>query len=174
MEETGNEKIKIYQKGEKVLREKAKNVPVSEIKSKKIKAILKKMAEAVAENEEAVAVAAPQIGESRRIFLISKWALNSEKEKKEFEGQNIVFINPKIIKESQKKKSVPESCLSAPNLMGVVDRAEKIKVEAYDENGEKFERGASGFFAQAIQHEIDHLDGVLFIDKAENLQKYKK
>jgi len=159
-------KIKIYQKGEKVLRKKAKEVRVSEIKSARIQKIIEKMKTALLQSEEAVAVAAPQIGESLRITVISEWALepNSTKPKNEF--KIFVFINPKILKTSKKQVLYPEGCLSAPELYGNVERAEKVKVSAYDEQGKKLTRGASGVLAQAIQHEIDHLNGVLFIDKA--------
>jgi peptide deformylase len=121
------------------------------------------------ENDEALAVAAPQIGESWRITVISEWALSPNTENLKTEFKNMVFINPKIIKTSKTKKLFPEGCLSTPNLYGNVQRAEKIKVESYDKNGKKFQRGASGLLAQTIQHEIDHLNGTLFIDKASNL-----
>ncbi len=67
-----------------------------------------------------------------------------------------------------------EGCLSVTKIYGTIKRFEKVKVEAYDEKGKKFTRGASGLFSQVIQHETDHLNGFLFIDKATNLQKYEK
>lgn len=160
-----NQKVKIFQKGEKILKEKAKEVPVEEIKSKKFQTIIKKMEKAVWENDDALAVAAPQVGESWQITVISEWALNTESQKPKTEFKNMVFINPQIIKTSKDKKIFPEGCLSAPNTFGNVARAEKVKIEAYDENGKKFIRGASGLFSQTIQHEIDHLNGILFIEK---------
>ena len=169
-----NSKIKIFEKGEKVLREKAKEVPAQEIKNKKFQKIIQKMEQVIAENEEAVAVAAPQIGEGWRIFAISEWAKNSEARKERKEFKNVIFINPKIIKTSQRQKSMPEGCLSTPSLFGTTKRAEKIRVEALDENGKKFTRSASGLFAQALQHEIDHLNGILFVDGATGLSKIEK
>ncbi len=168
-----NNKIKIYQRDEddEVLREKSKEIPVDEITSKKFQNIIKKMEQVIAEIDEALAVAAPQIGENWRITVISEWALNPASNKKEEEFKNMVFINPKILKTSKDKKFYPEGCLSAPDMFGEVERAEKIKVEAYNEKGEKFTRGASGLLAQTIQHEIDHMDGILFVDKAKNLSK---
>ena len=118
-----------------------------------------------------MAVAAPQIGENWRITVISEWTLNPTSDKKKTEFKNIVFINPEIIKTSKDKKLYPEGCLSAPDLFGKVERAEKIKVTAYNEKGEKLTRGASGLLAQTIQHEIDHMNGILFIDKVKNLKK---
>ena len=82
-----------------------------------------------------------------------------------------VFINPKITKISKKKQAVKEGCLSVIGVFGAMQRAEKVTVEAYNEKGEKFSRGASGLLAQIIQHEMDHLNGILFIDTATNLEK---
>ncbi len=168
-----NKKIKIYQRGtnDDVLKEKSKEVPVDEIVSEKFQNIIKKMEQVILENDEALAVAAPQIGENWRITVISEWTLNPTRDKKKTEFKNIVFINPEIIKTSKDKKLYPEGCLSAPEVYGEVSRAKKVKVEAYNEGGGKFIRGASGLLAQTLQHEIDHLDGILFIDKAENLKK---
>lgn len=163
--------VKIFQKGEKVLHEKAKEISVAEIKSGKIQKIIKQMEKAIFENAEALAIAAPQIGEGLRIFVISEWTLNPKSEKPKTEFKNFVFINPKIVKTSKKKAFFPEGCLSAPEFTGTTLRPEKVTVEAYDRNGKKFQRGASGLLAQAIQHEIDHLDGTLFIDKATALMK---
>ena len=169
MDEQPPKKIKIFKDGEPVLRKKARPVPVSEIKSKKIQSVIKKMEKSIAENEDAVAVAAPQIGENLRITVISKWVLSPSEEHPKTEFENMVFINPEITKMSRTKKDYPEGCLSAPGIYGTVKRAEKVKIEAYDENGKKFSRGASGLLSQTIQHEIDHLDGTLFLDKASDL-----
>ncbi|MBU2633083.1 peptide deformylase [Patescibacteria group bacterium] len=161
--------IKIFIKGEKVLRQKAQDVPVDKITSKKFQNIIKKMEKVIYEKDDALAVAAPQIGESWRITVISEWALGPYTKKLKTEFKNMVFINPVITNASKAQKNFPEGCLSAPNSFGEVKRAEKVKVEAYDRDGNKFTRGASGLLAQTIQHEIDHLNGILFIDKAENL-----
>ena len=72
---------------------------------------------------------------------------------------------------SATKKDLDEGCLSVNELYGKVPRATKALIEAYDEYGMKFTRGASGLLAQIFQHEIDHLDGVLYIDKASELKK---
>ena len=158
---------KIYKKGEKVLREKAKEVPLEKIKDKKFQDIIKKLEEIIKENEDALAVAAPQTGESWRITVISKWALDPTTEKLKNEFENMVFINPEIINSSKDKRFFPEGCLSVPGHFGEVKRAEKVKIEAYDRDGKKFTRGASGLLSQTLQHEIDHLDGILFVDKIE-------
>lgn len=169
--------MKIIQKNNRVLRITAKEVLPAEIKSKKIKSVIKKMASALAEKKEGVAIAAPQIGESLKIFIVDRniWDLKEGAFKggeKQFPNKPpIVFINPIIKKISKKKQLVSEGCLSVEGFYGTLRRPEKITVEALDENGKKFSRGVSGLLSQIIQHEIDHLNGVLFTDKAERLEK---
>ena len=90
--------------------------------------------------------------------------------------KHFVFINPKLLKKSKNKKRLVEGCLSVNDpsgeiIYGKVDRFEKISVEAYNEHGKKFKVGAKGLFAQVLQHEMDHLDGILFIDKAKEIRK---
>jgi peptide deformylase len=173
---------KIVQKEEKVLREVAKAVPLAEITSKKFQNIIKEMKQALATEEDGVAIAAPQIGESWRIFVISRnlpLFLESEKaeEKRSKEilplPDDLVFINPEIKKRSKKTTKVPEGCLSVRWWYGDVKRSAKVTVRAYNNEGACFTMGATGLLAQAFQHEIDHLDGILFIDKAEDLKEYK-
>lgn len=167
--------IKIIQKGNEVLRRGAEEVTPERIKSAEIQNIIKKLKQAIAENEEAVAVASPQIGKSWRIFVISEYVFSPEnKEKKKNDYGYLIFINPKIIKKSREQKIMTEGCLSTANVYGTIKRSEKIKVEAMDENGKKFTKSGKGLFSQVIQHEIDHLDGILFTDKAIILKKYEK
>ncbi len=112
----------------------------------------------------AVAIAAPQIGVAKRMFLIED---QSDNEKERF--PSIIAINPRIIKQSKKTHVVGEGCLSVPDLYGVVKRHTNVTLEALDENGKRFTRGAGGLLAQIIQHECDHLDGTLFIDRAHDV-----
>ena len=161
--------MKIVQQDNPVLRERAKEVPLAEITSPAIKKILAEMSQALVKEDDGVALAAPQIGKGLRIFIISGklWQAEDAKEK----PADLVFINPKITKLSQTKQKLEEGCLSVRWLYGLVSRASKATVEAYDENGKKFTRSGSGLVAQIFQHEIDHLDGVLFIDKAKKVQR---
>jgi peptide deformylase len=154
-------KSKILQRDAPILREQAKSVPIKDISSKKIQSVLDKMKKAMHAEEDGVAIAAPQIGESLRMFVVNGSLFASE---------DSTFINPEIIKVSKKKRRMEEGCLSVRYLYGLVNRSEKITLKAYDENGKPFQRGASGLLAQIFQHETDHLDGVIFIDKAENVQ----
>jgi peptide deformylase len=170
----------IVQKEAPVLREISKEVPLNIIKSSKIQNILKEMRIALDSQEDGVAIAASQIGYPLRIFVVShkvadlmKIPTLSEKdgETKKKILKNTVFINPVVKKLSKEKKIVEEGCLSVRYLYGKVKRSNKAIVEAYDENGVKFTNGASGLLAQIFQHETDHLDGVLFIDKAKYVEE---
>ena len=111
----------------------------------------------------AVAIAAPQIGISKRLFLID------DQSKDRDSLPSLIAINPKIIKVSKKTHLVGEGCLSIPNFYGEVRRHTNVTMRALDENGKRFERGAGGLLAQIIQHEYDHLDGILFTDRAEKI-----
>ncbi|MFA6076614.1 MAG: peptide deformylase [Candidatus Paceibacterota bacterium] len=178
---------KILQKNEKVLRQIAEEVPISDIKTAKIKKILKEMSEALKSQSDGVAIAAPQIGYALKIFVVSgkvfaKNFIKKEEEnlllnennlvskvEEEKEINDLIFINPKISKLSREKEWMPEGCLSVRPLYGKTWRSTKATIVAYDENGKKFTRGASGLLAQIFQHETDHLKGILFIDHAKDI-----
>jgi peptide deformylase len=147
------------------------------------------MKAAIAAEDDAVAIAAPQIGVSLRIFVVagkvfdmllgkelpegSGSAENADgaaMEAAEPETEDMVFINPEIVKLSKDKKVMEEGCLSARYLYGNIERAKKAKVRAMDEKGKAFEVGGSGLLAQIFQHETDHLDGKLFIDTATDIE----
>ncbi len=185
---------KIFQEPEEVLRAVAKEVQLEDIKGSKIKKILKEMSASLADQDDGVAIAAPQIGYSLRIFVVSGKIFDKDFGKKRTErllqenklsdsGINkkikiptpvypdIVFINPKISKLSKEKEWLPEGCLSVRWLYGKVHRSKKATATAYDENGKKFTRGASGLLAQIFQHETDHLNGILFIDQAKDIKE---
>ncbi len=141
------------------------------------------MKKAVDKQSDAVAIAAVQLAQPIRMFLISKKVfkiIDSLSKKKPSEAStkaekdDMIFINPKIVKISKSKHYLEEGCLSVRYVYGKVNRSEKISVEAYDENGKKFTRGFSGFLAQIVQHENDHLDGVLFVDKAKDINEISK
>lgn len=155
-----------------VLRKHAKNVSPEDIASPQLDKILATMKKALYQEDDGVAIAAPQIGESVRIFMVRGSAYAMARRKKVIESEvlpDLVFINPEITKRSKKKKKMEEGCLSVRWLYGEVERHEKVHLAALNEKGEKISMGASGLLAQIFQHETDHLDGVLFIDKAENV-----
>jgi peptide deformylase len=159
----------ILQRENPVLRGMALAVPKDEIGSEKVKAIITEMKDAMASQKDGVAIAAPQIGVPLRIFVISGTLLRQADKTYKGDGTDLIFINPQIIKASKEKKEVEEGCLSVRWLYGKVQRSARVTISAMNENGEKIERGASGLLAQIFQHEIDHLNGILFIDKAKEV-----
>ncbi len=117
-----------------------------------------------------VAIAAPQIGVSKRVFLIDDQSNGKDRDRL----PTIVAINPVLKKLSKKTHLVEEGCLSLPELYGSVRRSTNVTMTALDEHGKPFERGAGGLLAQIIQHEYDHLDGILFTDRAEEVWELVK
>jgi len=118
---------------------------------------------------EGLGLAAPQIGKSVRIFVIDgKPAAEDEPALAEFKK---VFINARIIEKSGDLRLMNEGCLSIPNLREEVLREERIRMTYYDENWEFHDEVHNGFKARIIQHEYDHLDGILFTDKVSPLRR---
>lgn len=176
-----------------VLRKKALKVPFADISTPSIQYIIADMKAAIASQDDAVAIAAPQIGHSLRMFVIAgKIFTPSEKsrskrlpphlqkehsptgfsKKSDEKTEDRVFINPSISRLSRKKESVDEGCLSVRPLYGLVKRSIKATIRAHNEHGKPFEYGASGLLAQIFQHEMDHLSGILFTDKATKTWEY--
>jgi len=145
---------KIVENGDDVLRERSK--PVAKL-GKNIEKLLDNMRDTMYAYK-GVGLAAPQIGVLKRVIVVDV-------------GQGLVeLINPVIV-DVEGSIIDSEGCLSFPGLQGEVERAAKIKVKGLDRHGQEFELVAEDFFARALQHEIDHLDGILFVDKAKNLKK---
>ncbi|MDE1925216.1 MAG: peptide deformylase [Patescibacteria group bacterium] len=186
-------KESIVQAGNPVLRTKARPVAKKDIGSAKVKNLVKKMRAALSPEENGVAIAAPQVGEPLQIFIVAGRVFAEEPEdsadvnagrtrKRQGEQEqnlpaprhDMVFINPEIIRSSRKKKIMSEGCLSVRGVFGTVMRHEKTSVRALDERGEPFTYHGSGLLAQIFQHETDHLNGILFIDKAEKIDEPKK
>lgn len=162
----------VVQEGNPILRQKAKAVLKKEIGSDRVTGIIRLMLNRLKEEKHGVAMAAPQMGESLRVFVVSPGVfLNDAKEKLEEEKtpKHIVYINPTITRRSKKKKEMPEGCLSVRGMYGSVMRHEKVSIAALDEHGTPFTYNASGLLAHIFQHEVDHLDGILYIDKAVTL-----
>jgi len=172
----------IIQKNDPVLRKVAKDVSAKQFGSEELLRIVSDMKKALASQEDGVAIAAPQIGISLRIFVVAPRVFDIQTEiRNEKKGlpveakpdssgaKPLVYINPTISKLSKKRRLVDEGCLSVRNYYGKVRRAEKATVFAFDELGRKFSWGGVDLLAQIYQHEIDHLDGVLFVDKTEDL-----
>ena len=160
----------IVQVGDRVLRNVAHEVPVMEIRSSRVQDILRQMKETLDAEPDGAALAAPQIGISLRIFILATKVFGAEsRHEAASKNPHLVFINPTIIKRSSKKQLMDEGCLSVRGKYGTITRSTNATIEAYDENGVKFTRGAGGLMAQAFQHECDHFDGVLFFDTAKEV-----
>lgn len=123
---------------------------------------------------EGIGLAAPQIGISRRVCVLD---LQNEDEP---EAGRWVFVNPVVVESSKEEEKASEGCLSIPEMEDVVTRSARVTVRGFDAEGESIEVEAEGLLARALQHEIDHLDGVLFIDRLSAfkrralLKKWKK
>lgn len=172
MPKTGKKRITILQKNNPLLRKVSFPVPLGKVKSVETRKIIKDLARVMSSQGDAIAISAVQIGKPIRLFMISKKAFNIiERPEERRTRKDMVFINPKITKTSKTKQLLEEGCLSVRYVYGNVLRSEKAGIEAFDENGKKFSRGFSGLLAQVVQHEVDHLNGILFIDKATDLQE---
>ena len=164
----------IVQDGAPVLREIAKPVPENLFGSPELVRLVRDMSEVLDAFPEGVALAAPQIGVSYRLFIVRKdRTLPSPKAtegaalavpKPEIE----VYVNPGIVKTSRKQTKVDEGCLSVHGVYGTTKRHERITLKARRPDGSHLSRGAGGLMAQIFEHEIDHLNGILFTDHAEN------
>jgi len=113
-------------------------------------------------HDDGVGLAAPQVNRNIRICIVGKEATPEKK-------ADLVLINPEWSKLNRKKIFDVEGCLSVPKTYGKVKRYRDIQVKSLNEKGEEIEFEAHDFFARVIQHEVDHLDGILFIDKAKDV-----
>lgn len=115
------------------------------------------------ETEKGIGIAAPQVGENIRIICIHQDALD--------ESEHLILFNPKLTYKSKQTMETEEGCLSVPGVMGLVERPEKVRVKYLDVEGNKQQIKAKGMLSCILQHEIDHLDGVLFTDKMHKITK---
>lgn len=130
-----------------------------------IQRLLDDMVETMYAND-GVGLAAPQVGVDKRIMIIDV-AADETSDRKEL----MKFINPEILWRSDEAKPMMEGCLSVPEQYAEVNRSLTLKIRYMDEHNKIIEREASGFLAHAFQHEIDHLNGVLFIDHLSSLKR---
>ncbi len=160
--------MKIVQDGDPVLRAKADPVAETEFNTSEFATLITQMANALDEQPDGVALAAPQIGVSKRLFIV-RYDRMAPPLPDDAPARPValgVFANPEFVKAARKRSEMDEGCLSVRGTYGKTIRHEQATVRAQDEHGKSFERGGGGILAQAFQHEIDHLDGILFIDHA--------
>lgn len=113
---------------------------------------------------EGIGLAAPQIGLSQRIIVV-------DLRREDHPEERLALINPRVVWESAEREKEPEGCLSIPGLEEVVERPAAVRVEGFDPGGEPLSIEADELFARALQHEIDHVDGVLFLDRVTPLKR---
>lgn len=141
----------IRQEGDEILKKKSKPV---EIIDNKIQELIEDMLETM-HKKDGVGLAAVQVGVLKRVIVVDTYEEGTEA---------YVFINPEII-DAKGERELDEGCLSFPNKFAKVIRPEQIKVRAIDREGKKITLTAKGLLAQAICHEVDHLEGIVFVDK---------
>jgi peptide deformylase len=141
-----------------------------------LETMLREMNETLDAQLDGVALAAPQVGYSYRIFIVryDRMTAKSEDAAASTLPDVGIFINPQITKTSRRREEMQEGCLSVRGIYGTTYRHERATVRAQDERGVWFTRGGGGILAQAFQHEIDHLDGMLFTDHAEELYEQRE
>ncbi len=141
-----------------ILRAENKQISSEMLKTDDFKQLILNMAETM-HKRDGIGLAAPQIGKNIQICVVNT------------ENGDLVLINPKIKKKGFGTDIEEEGCLSIPGVYGTVKRAKKISVNAIDPDGNKINFIAKGLFARVIQHEVDHLNGILFIDKVLQITK---
>jgi len=175
--------LKVARMGHPVLRAKARPLEAAEIRSTVVQQLIDDMFETMAEYQ-GVGLAAPQIHESVRLFVAGIPARSREDDDDEDDDDEddddedddddemplIALINPEITPVGREMVDDWEGCLSIPDIRGRVPRAQSIVVKGYDRNGKRVEIKSSGFSARVIQHETDHLNGVLFFDRMKSFQ----
>ena len=157
--------LKVARMGHPVLRAKARSLEKSEIRSAVIQKLIDDMIDTMAEYH-GVGLAAPQVHEGVRLFI----AALDDGDDEEEEVEPLAVINPEITIVGADLVEDWEGCLSIPDIRGRVPRAREIKVRAFDRTGARIELNVHDFPARVIQHETDHLDGVLFFDRMKSLE----
>ena len=165
--------MKVTEFGNPILRQKAEELALKDIKSQKTADLITQMRNFIVSKKMGVGLAAPQIGEPRALAVI---CVRPTKHRKNIPEFDLVIINPYITKSFGRKIQQWEGCISAgplkSGLFAKVPRYKKVEIKYYDEKGHQQQKIFEGLPAQIIQHEIDHLNGVLFVDKVKDTKTY--
>lgn len=169
----------IVQDGNPVLRATAAQVAEEQFNTPALHALVRDMSEALDAEPEGVALAAPQIGVSLRVFIVRKdRTLSSEEIERLGDAARTpvieTYINPEIVKTSRRRTRADEGCLSVRGIYGTTRPHERVTIKARGTDGSHIMRGAGGLMAQIFEHEINHLNGILFIDHADHTIELKK
>ena len=165
--------LKIVQAGEPVLRQRARELTPEEVSSPEVKSLIVLMRETMRDTP-GVGLAAPQVGVGLRVIVVEdrpeyQAGLSAEdlaaRERKPVDFH--VLINPRLVVEDATPTEFHEGCLSVSGYTALVSRARGVRVEALDEKGSPVSISARGWYARILQHEVDHLDGTLYLDRME-------
>lgn len=156
--------LKIRELGDPILCRKAKVVSVSRLKSRQFQSFIDNLVKTCAARD-GMGIAAPQVGNSERVYIL--WSRPNKRYKDVPKFGPIAIINPKILKASKKIEKSWEGCLSIPGIRGLVPRAKSIDVSFMTREGEKLRVVFEDFVARIFQHELDHLNGTVFLDRAD-------
>lgn len=159
--------LPIYIYGQPVLRKKAQDIDIENYPD--LSELIDNMFETMY-NAEGIGLAAPQIGLSERIFVIDLTPLADE-EHPEFKDFKKIFLNATITNRSGEIEAIEEGCLSIPGIHEKVPRESQIEITYFDEKGVEHNEAHSGFIARVIQHEYDHIDGILFTERITALRR---
>jgi peptide deformylase len=158
--------LKVARMGHPVLRTKARALDRGEVKSPAVQQLIDDMIDTMFEYH-GVGLAAPQVHESMRIFVAS---LSDTNEDDDTDAEPLVVINPEITIVNAEAVDDWEGCLSIPDIRGRVPRPRAVKLRALNRKGDRVEVNATEYSARVLQHEFDHLDGVLFFDRMRSLE----
>jgi peptide deformylase len=163
-------------KDEKFLRKKTADFDFKKYKKQEIRELIKTMRQTMRE-AHGIGLSANQIGLDLNFFVAEIPTINVSQRVHQRQSATSKFyavFNPKITRASKEKTNLEEGCLSVPNTYGMVERPEKITFGGFDQNAKKLKIKAWGLLARVLQHEVDHLNGILFVDKATNITKVEK
>jgi peptide deformylase len=157
--------LKVARMGHPVLRKRARALDRAELKSAAIQKLIDDMIDTMAEYH-GIGLAAPQVHEGLRIFIAGMQEHSaSENDEEEPPIVPVAFINPEFVPIGNEKETDWEGCLSIPDIRGKVSRYTRVKIRGLDREGTRQEMQLAGFPARVVQHENDHLDGILFFDR---------
>lgn len=167
--------LPIYLEPQPILRQKTQDIELEEVKSAKFQELVQSMIETMRQ-AQGIGLAAPQIGLSKRLTVIDLKEVVKGSTLRQAQGDKnvLILINPFVVKKSFKKSLMEEGCLSIPGVYGTVRRPSTVKIKYININGSEQTLEAENLLARVIQHEIDHLNGVLFTDKVKEYFQNKR
>lgn len=159
--------------GNPILRQEAERIPVDQISTKKVQDLIADMRHTLIEKKLGIGLAAPQVGECLALAVI---AIRSTPDRPKVKKFDLVIINPEITDYIGRKKAMWEGCISAgpgkAQLFAQVPRYPEVEVKYYDEAGKLHHKAFNDLPAQVLQHEVDHLSGILFVDRVKDTKSY--